>query len=116
VIVVSLSLTCFVQTAHLRSAEFHLVDQPGVDGNKESLTQEQARELIDQGARALSAGDYANALAAFGRAKDVAESLGDQAGLAEALAKLGNVLRLQGNYAEALKHLQRSIALSDARG
>ena len=93
-----------------------LLNQLGTDGNQESLVQEQVGELIEQGDRAQTAGNYADALKAFGRAKDVAERTGDQMGLAYALGKLGDVLRLQGSYAEALKHLRKSIALSEAAG
>jgi CHAT domain-containing protein/uncharacterized protein HemY len=80
------------------------------------LQAHQARELIKQGERALTKGDYPGALIAFGRARDIAERTRDDAELADALGKIGNVLRLQGNYAEALKHLQMSISLSEAAG
>ncbi|HKO99941.1 MAG TPA: CHAT domain-containing tetratricopeptide repeat protein [Pyrinomonadaceae bacterium] len=84
--------------------------------SREILSQESAKELIQQGDQAQREGDLSRALKAFSRAKDVAEGVKDNEALAEALSRMGNVLRLQGNYDEALKHLQASIALSEAKG
>lgn len=96
-----------------------LLQPPQVTGTspaQDPSTPEQARKLIQDGDQAQAAGDLPRALDAFSRSKEVAELSGDGTGLAEALSKIGNILRLQGKYDEALKHLHRSISLSETSG
>ena len=112
VILVFLSSTAFAQTSVDAQA---LAPRKPIAREQEQSSQ-QAKELIEEGERALTTGDYAQALKAFSNAKDIAERFGNQADLADAHGKIGNVLRLQGNYDDALKHLRRSIALSEASG
>jgi CHAT domain-containing protein/lipopolysaccharide biosynthesis regulator YciM len=83
---------------------------------KELVTERLVREMIRQGSRLRSQGNYPEALARFRLAQNVAEQIGDKAGIASTLNNIGFVHYLQGNYPLALEHYQKSLALSEAIG
>ncbi len=83
---------------------------------KELVTEKLVRELNRQGNRLRLQGKYPEALARFHLAQNIAEQIGDRAGIADALNNIGVVHSSQGNYAQALEHYQKSLALSEALG
>ncbi len=83
---------------------------------KELVTAELVRALIDQGNRLLSQGDYPRALAINHLTQSTAEQIGDKTGVARTLDNIGNIHRLQGNYAQALEYHRKSLAISEAIG
>jgi CHAT domain-containing protein len=48
--------------------------------------------------------------------KSLAEEIKDQRGMANALNGMGNAHRLQGHYAQALEHYQKSLAIAESLG
>ena len=46
----------------------------------------------------------------------MSEALGDKPGISETLSNIGNVHASQGNYAQALEHFQKSLAMKEALG
>jgi CHAT domain-containing protein/Tfp pilus assembly protein PilF len=83
---------------------------------KELVTEKLVRELIRQGGRLYSQGNTQDALARFRLAQNIAEQIGDKAGMASALNKIGNVHYSQSNYAQALEQYQKSLGMSEALG
>ncbi len=55
-------------------------------------------------------GDYAEAMTWLARARDDAQDLGDMAGVSQALAAIGDVHRLKGEYAQARQAYDDSLA------
>jgi len=80
---------------------------------KELVTERLVREMIRQGSSLSSQGNYPEALARFRLAQNIAEQIGDKAGIASALTNIGNVHYQRSNYAQALEHYQRSLTLSE---
>src|SRR5215510_11169844 len=62
----------------------------------------QAEKLVSEGNAALNRGDFAQALAAFQRAANVAEQLGDKRGMVLALNLAAGTHNYQHNYDAAL--------------
>jgi CHAT domain-containing protein/tetratricopeptide (TPR) repeat protein len=83
---------------------------------KELVTERLVREMIRQSSSLNSQGDYPEALARFGLAQNIAEQIGDKAGIASTLTNIGIVHFNQGNYAQALEHCQKGLALFEALG
>jgi CHAT domain-containing protein/Tfp pilus assembly protein PilF len=83
---------------------------------KELVTGNLVRELIQHGSRLRSQGNYPEALARFHLAQNIAEQIGDREGIGDTLNNVGVVHANQGNYAQALENFQRSLAISEALG
>ena len=83
---------------------------------RELVTVELVRAVIDQGNRFLSQGDYPRALAIYHLAQSRAEQIDDKTGVARALDNIGKINRLQGNYTQALEYHLKSLAISEAIG
>jgi CHAT domain-containing protein/Tfp pilus assembly protein PilF len=83
---------------------------------KELVTETLVRELTRQGGRLRLQGNNSEALARFHLARNIAEQIGDRAGMADTLINIGNVHFSQGALAQALEHYQKSLALSEALG
>ncbi len=83
---------------------------------KELVTERLVREVNRQGNRLRSQGNYPEALARYRLAQNIAEQIGDKAGIASTLNNIAIVHDSQGNYAQALEHFQKSLALSEALG
>jgi CHAT domain-containing protein/Tfp pilus assembly protein PilF len=83
---------------------------------KELVTERLVREMIRQGVSQHSRGNFSEALARFRQAQDLAEQIGDRAGMSDATLKVGVIYYIQGNQAQALEHFQKSLALSEALG
>jgi CHAT domain-containing protein/Tfp pilus assembly protein PilF len=69
---------------------------------------------IDCGLVAQQAGRYASAQTAFDHARDIAQSAGDQAGLARALEGGGDVRQLRGLLTDAEPMLRESLRIREA--
>ena len=83
---------------------------------KDLVTEKLVREMNRQGNSLSSRGDYAEALTRFRLAQNIAEQIGDRAGLAATLTNIGSVYSNQSNYAQALEYYQKSVALSESLG
>jgi len=83
---------------------------------KELVTVELVKALVRQGDRLKVQGNYAQALAICRLAGSIAEHLGDQAGMANALNGAGNVESVQGNYPQALESYRKSLTLRETLG
>src|SRR5690242_14778918 len=79
---------------------------------KELVTERLVRELNRQGNSKRLQGNYREALAQFSIAQKIADQIGDQAGIAATLTNIGNIHSSQSNYALALDHYQKSLAIS----
>src|SRR6185436_19209337 len=65
---------------------------------KELVTAELPKALLAQGDRQRSQGNYSKALTIYALAQSISEQIGDKAGIAAALNKIGNVHSQQGIY------------------
>jgi len=83
---------------------------------KELVTESLVREMIRQGSGLSSQRNYPEALARFRAAQQIAEQIGDKAGIAETLHNIGNIQYAQADYAQALEDYQRSLTLREALG
>ncbi len=83
---------------------------------KELVTGRFVQALNRQGASLRLQGNYPEALARFRLAQNIAEQIGDKAGIASTLIGIGIVHSSQGDYAQALEHYRKSLAMSEALG
>src|SRR5262245_3230539 len=83
---------------------------------KELVTEKLVQALNKLGDGQRMQGKYAEALTHFRFSQNIAEQIGDKAGIASALRNIGVVHDSQGNYAQALEHYQKSLTLSEALG
>ena len=83
---------------------------------KELVTENLVRELTRHGSRLRSQGNYPEALARYRIAQNIAEQIGDQAGMADTLINIGIVHESQSDYAQAIERYQKSLSLSEASG
>jgi len=81
---------------------------------KELMTSDLVQALNNHGARLRSQRDFPQALAVHILSKNFADQIGDRAGVASALEGIGNTHEVQGNYAQALEQLQKSLAINEA--
>ena len=79
--------------------------------NKESLTINLRKALIQKGNVLLTQGQYAKAFDVYGIAKRVAEQLDDKEGIAAASLDIGTVYYFQANYPAALDHYKQAREL-----
>ncbi|CAN5796701.1 tetratricopeptide repeat protein [soil metagenome] len=83
---------------------------------KELVTEELLRAFVGRGKRFENQGNYAQALAAYALAQNVAQKIGNKVELANALNSIAQVHEAQGNYAQSLKFFQQSLALRETLG
>jgi CHAT domain-containing protein/tetratricopeptide (TPR) repeat protein len=83
---------------------------------KRLVTIKLQRALVKQGQSLYTQGDYAQALTIYQLALQLAEQLGDKAGMADALRGIGAINFSQGEYAQALDYHQRSLKLAEDLG
>jgi CHAT domain-containing protein/tetratricopeptide (TPR) repeat protein len=83
---------------------------------KELVTAELVRAMIEQGNRLYLQSRFDQSIAIYRLSQSVAEQIGDKAGIARALNNIGSIYNIQGDYAQALEYLQRSLATSEAGG
>lgn len=87
-----------------------------LEEKKELKTPKLVRALVAEADRLRDGGKFAEALALYERARGVAEAAGDQAGLALALDRAGNVNFRQDNYDKAWEYHERALALREQAG
>ena len=85
-------------------------------GEKELVTGELRRVLLNQGNRLFNQSNYPQALTVYRLAQDIAEQIGDQAGIAFTLYNKGEVHRLLSNYPQALEAYQKAQMTFEALG
>ncbi|MBA3247948.1 MAG: tetratricopeptide repeat protein, partial [Pyrinomonadaceae bacterium] len=83
---------------------------------KQLVTATLPQTLNNQGKQLESQGNYAQALALFFLALNIAERINDKAESAAIFNNIGLVYAAQGNYAQAMKYYQESLTLSEAQG
>src|SRR5262245_51394444 len=83
---------------------------------KELVTAELVRAMIEQGYRTYLQSGFDQSIAIYRLSQSIAEQIGDKAGIARALNKIASSYNIQGNNAQALEYLQRSMAMSEAGG
>ncbi len=76
-----------------------------------AATDEDPSALLQEAGRLKAAGRFADGAAAAQRAVELQEARHDPAGLAVALARLGDLRRASGQYAEAMRALTRAEGL-----
>ena len=81
-----------------------------------ALVAELPSTLNRLGTQQRTQGKLADALNAYRLAQKIAERIGDQKGLAQALTNVGVVERRQGNFAASVESQRRSLALFEAAG
>jgi CHAT domain-containing protein/Tfp pilus assembly protein PilF len=80
---------------------------------KELMTIELQKALVQQGQRLFDKGDYGQSFMIYKLSLQLAEQLNYQAGAADALRGIGSVHYFQGNYAQALGYYQKSLKLAE---
>jgi CHAT domain-containing protein/uncharacterized protein HemY len=83
---------------------------------KELVTAELVRAMIEQGYRKYLQSGFDQSIAIYRLSQSIAERIGDKAGIARALNDIASIYNIQGNNAQALEYLQRSLAMSEAGG
>lgn len=83
---------------------------------KELMTTDLRKELIRHGNMLLIAGKYSLAFDIYSFAKNVAEQIGDQEGVATASLDIGTVYFFQGNYTPAFEHYRKARELFTGTG
>jgi len=82
-----------------------------IDALPEPIRAERPRFLVYRGNIHMERGELTAALALCGEAEKAYEAAGDKIGLARTLATESVVLRVQGQYGEALAHCDRALTL-----
>jgi CHAT domain-containing protein/tetratricopeptide (TPR) repeat protein len=83
---------------------------------KELVTAELVRAMIGQGYRLYLQSGFDQSIAIYRLSQNIAEQIGDKAGIARALNEIASIYNIQGDNAKALEYLQRSLAMSEAGG
>jgi tetratricopeptide (TPR) repeat protein len=83
---------------------------------KELVTVELGRTLMNEGQQLIGPGRYQRAIDIFRLALGIAEQLDDKDVTAAAHRAIGIIHRLQGNYAEALEQSQKSLQIYEEIG
>jgi CHAT domain-containing protein/Tfp pilus assembly protein PilF len=87
-----------------------------LEAENELAPAELAQALLAQGRRLHTQSKYAQAMAIYELAMEMAERSGDKKAVAGALRGIGTVHLLKGDYAHALERLQESLSLSEGIG
>lgn len=82
-----------------------------LDTNKQLLTINLRKALIQKGNVLLTQGQYAKAFDVYGIAKRVAEQIGDKEGIATASLDIGTVYYFKANYPAAFDHYKQAREL-----
>src|SRR5690242_8637655 len=80
---------------------------------KELVTVDLQRALVKVGVRLYIEGNYPQAFTIIQLAKNIAEQIGDEAGVALAMERIGEVCRLQGDYEQSMDNFQKGLELSE---
>ena len=83
---------------------------------KDLMTVELRKALIEQAEKLRVQGKYAEALAVYDLTYSIAERIGDKSGVATTLRGIGGVKYNQADYKAALELYQKSLSLSEAAG
>jgi CHAT domain-containing protein/Tfp pilus assembly protein PilF len=83
---------------------------------KEMESKELVNALIPRCRRLIMQGAYPRAELICGQTRQMAERIGDKAGVIRALSNLGILRSMQGNYALAEEYLRKSLAMSEEAG
>lgn len=81
--------------------------------DKELVTVELQRALINQGTRLRNQGSNSQAMAINQFALTIAQESGDKLGVALALRNIGSIYYSQGNYTQALEYYEKSLKASE---
>ena len=84
--------------------------------DKELVTAELVRAMIEHGNRLFLQSGFDQAIAIYRLSQSIAEQIGDKAGFARALNNIGSIYNIQGHNAQAMEYLWRSLAMSEAGG
>ncbi len=84
-----------------------------LDSNKNAVTVELRKALIEEGNKLRVKNDFPGALAVYNLAKRAAEQIGDRAGVGYSLRGIGILHDIEGNRALALDHFQKSLAIAN---
>jgi CHAT domain-containing protein/tetratricopeptide (TPR) repeat protein len=84
-----------------------------LEADKELVTIELQRALINQGIRLRNQGSNSQAMAINQLALTIAQESGDKLGAALALRNIGSIYYSQGNYTQALEYYQKSLKASE---
>jgi CHAT domain-containing protein/ketosteroid isomerase-like protein len=87
-----------------------------IEQGRELVTIDLQRALLKQGDSLLVQSSYAQAIAIYTLAQEIAEQLNDRQGIVQVLGSLGNAHTYQANYAQALEYYERSLKLSQEIG
>jgi CHAT domain-containing protein/Tfp pilus assembly protein PilF len=83
---------------------------------KEIVTEELVRALLQQGQRVENQGNYDAALSTYDLAHRIAKQIGSNLMMAAALSSTGFVNYLQGDYAQAMQLYQQALELQERSG
>jgi len=83
---------------------------------RELLTVELLRALMEQADGLRLKGSFEQSLVVLDMARRAAEQIGDQEGIATVLRGIGVIHSRRGDYARALEYYRKSLALSEAAG
>lgn len=81
--------------------------------NKKLVTVELRTALLDEGDKLRVQSDFPKALYVFNLTKQIAEQIGDKAGVGHSLRAIGTIYAAQGNESLALDFFQQSFAIAE---
>ncbi len=87
-----------------------------LESNNHLVTPELVQALIEKGNQFRINGEYSEARTTFELAKNLAESLNDPSGAAEALNGIGVIHYMMSEFNAALENLNKSLKLSETTG
>lgn len=87
-----------------------------LEEKKELKTPKLIRVLVNEADKLRNSGKVAEAIIIYERARDIAESIGDRAGMALAIDRTGNAYFRQDNYAKALELHARALVIREQLG
>ena len=83
-----------------------------IEQGRDLITIGLQRALLKQGDSLLMQSNYAQAIAIYALAQEIAERLNDRKGIIQVLRSLGKVHIEQGSYAQAINYYEKSLKLS----
>jgi len=95
---------------------FILAEELVLYGVNNNFPKAQAAAYIIQGVSWVNRGDYTQTLDYYTRALDIYEQIGEQIGIAGALANVGTVYDIQGDYPKALDYYIRNLEINEQIG